>query len=711
METRDKLKGYFKTGEYPTEEQFSELVDAIYDSDAFVVKVTRKRKTVSFDKTYNEIVLAHREGRRIEFLINEDIKVNNFAISDSLGSTAQGYITVYAFNNLVMTVYTWLEGFDAPTARDYTLADESDVEDLQEQIDSKQDTLVSKKNIKTINGQSILGAGNIVVQGGGGGAEDFPVNISVTQSSCVFRVPYNEIIRAYAEGKMLRFVVNGNNCLHGYEINEAAAHNNIKVYQIDTPSITEYILFEPNEEGRSETSLRKFVCAEKDINRVLKYNLGDLRKNANANCTGLVLYSPGLAGTQYLGIQNQAQYIKSFSVYSAGKSGQYPANKAYYLVVAKQINGGAWLAQACSTNAINMSQYAENTMLTWDFSGDDAISCPSSGNCGVVTILSETKRNIGDNMGAEANWPVLRIKIQTNVNANANKCVMLNYNEWHDQTWQASHQIEFVAEIPEIPTSNPDKVYGIKFDKGIKIEEPHVDLSGKQDVLVSGTNIKTVNGKSLLGSGNLVIGGRYEVLIQDSERGIFFTNETYESLLEKHQSANKLTFALPNGTTTGIYSIVFPADGLGKPYFSVVFNSGDETKEYALYVDNTAKKLRDGSSDGSFLITFKCDEYDHTSADKTIAQVIYAAQKGMTLKVKLVLAPEVSGDIKIATTMFTANCSLEHIYPASTLEDVDGNVPATIGDTYLYAYAQVHDTIYEVSLGNNYCNCRIINLF
>lgn len=35
----------------------------------------------------------------------------------------------------------------------------------------------------------------------------------------------------------------------------------------------------------------------------------------------------------------------------------------------------------------------------------------------------------------------------------------------------------------------------------------HQDLSGKQDKLVSGTNIKTINGKSLLGSGNITIEG------------------------------------------------------------------------------------------------------------------------------------------------------------------------------------------------------------
>ena len=34
-----------------------------------------------------------------------------------------------------------------------------------------------------------------------------------------------------------------------------------------------------------------------------------------------------------------------------------------------------------------------------------------------------------------------------------------------------------------------------------------VDISGKQDTLVSGTSIKTINGASLLGSGDLVISG------------------------------------------------------------------------------------------------------------------------------------------------------------------------------------------------------------
>ena len=46
------------------------------------------------------------------------------------------------------------------------------------------------------------------------------------------------------------------------------------------------------------------------------------------------------------------------------------------------------------------------------------------------------------------------------------------------------------------------------------------EVKSKQDVLVSGTNIKTINGTSILGSGNISIaggGGAQMVYIQDTE--------------------------------------------------------------------------------------------------------------------------------------------------------------------------------------------------
>jgi hypothetical protein len=44
-----------------------------------------------------------------------------------------------------------------------------------EVVAEKQDTLISGTNIKTVNGESLLGAGNITISGGGGGGEYSPV--------------------------------------------------------------------------------------------------------------------------------------------------------------------------------------------------------------------------------------------------------------------------------------------------------------------------------------------------------------------------------------------------------------------------------------------------------------------------------------------------------------------------------------------------------
>lgn len=44
---------------------------------------------------------------------------------------------------------------------------------INEIIDNKQDTLVSGTNIKTINNQTLLGSGNIDIQGSGTSVEAF----------------------------------------------------------------------------------------------------------------------------------------------------------------------------------------------------------------------------------------------------------------------------------------------------------------------------------------------------------------------------------------------------------------------------------------------------------------------------------------------------------------------------------------------------------
>jgi hypothetical protein len=64
----------------------------------------------------------------------------------------------------------------------------------------------------------------------------------------------------------------------------------------------------------------------------------------------------------------------------------------------------------------------------------------------------------------------------------------------------------------------------------------HQDISGKQDKLVSGTNIKTINGASILGSGDLDIGG--------GDSGII----TFEKIYPQH-IGDAVTYRVPAGAT------------------------------------------------------------------------------------------------------------------------------------------------------------------
>lgn len=67
----------------------------------------------------------------------------------------------------------------------------------------------------------------------------------------------------------------------------------------------------------------------------------------------------------------------------------------------------------------------------------------------------------------------------------------------HKITLNASGQLEVGEPVTQIPSDT--------YIQG--------ELDNKQDTLVSGTNIKTLNGQSILGSGDLAIGGAESTLV------------------------------------------------------------------------------------------------------------------------------------------------------------------------------------------------------
>ena len=49
------------------------------------------------------------------------------------------------------------------------------------------------------------------------------------------------------------------------------------------------------------------------------------------------------------------------------------------------------------------------------------------------------------------------------------------------------------------------------------VQAPINDVANKQATLVSGTNIKTLNGGSIVGSGNLIVGAQQDVFYENSQ--------------------------------------------------------------------------------------------------------------------------------------------------------------------------------------------------
>lgn len=89
-------------------------------------------------------------------------------------------------------------GFTPATAAQGALADSAvQPGDLATALNGKQDTLVSGTNIKTINGESVLGAGNLVIEGGGAGLTLFAESRSVASPNAT--VPVHALTALGAE--------------------------------------------------------------------------------------------------------------------------------------------------------------------------------------------------------------------------------------------------------------------------------------------------------------------------------------------------------------------------------------------------------------------------------------------------------------------------------------------------------------------------------
>lgn len=114
-------------------------------------------------------------------------------------------------------------------------------------------------------------------------------------------------------------------------------------------------------------------------------------------------------------------------------------------------------------------------------------------------------------------------------------------------------------------------------DLGTVITE-HQDISGKQDTLVSGTNIKTINNESILGEGNITIGGGSNY---SAGTNIDITNDTISCTLPiKSGTNNGIIIGDSESSAKGHYSLAVGHNANANSAYSVAIGSNVSSGGY-----------------------------------------------------------------------------------------------------------------------------------
>ena len=181
-------------------------------------------------------------------------------------------------------------------------------------------------------------------------------------------------------------------------------------------------------------------------------------------------------------------------------------------------------------------------------------------------------------------------------------------------------------------------------------------LQGKQNTLVSGTNIKTINNNSLLGSGDITIDGKNNVLDLGSASSV---TEEQLALLEADESL--LIYATYGAYGKQLY--VFRAEyTTGNLTYTSIPNKGSDNVEFLTLVINKSTRAITKSASNLYVGVSKI-EIDGATYTPTMGKVI------------LPTYPSPSGNIDIAATATATQVSPTVPASASVTVDTSGDTP------------------------------------
>ena len=142
------------------------------DSSINTIVLSKSGTTVTVTETFKDLQEKITSTNKLDYSYLSNTPtiptVNNATLTIQKNGTTVNTFTANASSNVTANITVPTKMSDITNDSGYITSSYHD--------STKQDSLVSGTNIKTINNQSLLGSGNITIQGGGGSATDVQIN-------------------------------------------------------------------------------------------------------------------------------------------------------------------------------------------------------------------------------------------------------------------------------------------------------------------------------------------------------------------------------------------------------------------------------------------------------------------------------------------------------------------------------------------------------
>lgn len=425
------------------------------------------------------------------------------------------------------------------------------------QLNSKQDTLVSGQNIKTINGQSVIGEGNIDITEGG--TIDSELS-TVSENPVQNKVITNALNDKASKTELSNVSTSKANKADVYTKQEV--DNKLATKQATLIQGTNITLSEPDSEGKVTISATQpdGLATKTELTEGLATKLDTSVYNsekANFALKSEIPDTSGLATKEEISDMETKTSAAATYQPKGNYAGQQEVTDLTANVTALQANKQDTLVSGTNIKTINGQSLLGEGNIEIQQSELPIASADTLGGVKVGTGLSINPEGV---LSADSpEWNNISGKPEDIVNITerlASKLDTATYNsekssfatkdelnskadasaiaDMATQTWVQGQG--YLTEVPSNYVTNSELTEGLagKQDKGdyalksdlntlatkeeLATKADASALSSKQDTLVSGTNIKTINGETILGAGDITIqaGGTIDTAMSDT---------------------------------------------------------------------------------------------------------------------------------------------------------------------------------------------------